>query len=170
MSPLRLLIYPDQRLRTIARPVIKINQDILRIAENMLTLMYTENGIGLAATQVNIHQQIIVIDISEKKDKPLVLINPVLLETEGEISIEEGCLSIPEQKAFIPRAKKVTISTLTITGNPCVIKANNLLAICIQHEMDHLLGKIFIDYLTPIKQKKIFNKLKKMTLLCTNQD
>ncbi|WWO97001.1 MAG: peptide deformylase [Candidatus Dasytiphilus stammeri] len=156
---MQLLIYPDQRLRTIANPVIKMTKNIVQICKNMLHLMYTNNGIGLAATQVNIHQQLIVIDISENKNKPLVLINPVFLSKEGSISIEEGCLSIPEHKAFIPRAQKITIRTLTITGHDCVIEATNLLAICIQHEMDHLQGKILIDYLSPINT----NQMKKLS-------
>ncbi|WWO98764.1 MAG: peptide deformylase [Candidatus Dasytiphilus stammeri] len=161
MTIMRVLTYPDERLRTIAMPVTKIDTNINSIINSMFETMYAKNGIGLAATQVNIHQQIIVIDLSEKQDEGLVLINPQLLEYSGLISIEEGCLSIPEERAFIQRAEEVKIMALDINGKHFTLKAHSLLAICIQHEMDHLKGKLFIDYLSSLKRNRILSKLKK---------
>ncbi|MNC64905.1 Peptide deformylase [compost metagenome] len=127
--------------------------------------MYAEEGIGLAATQVDIHQRIIVIDVSENRDQRLVLINPELLEKSDETGIEEGCLSIPEQRALVPRAEKVKIRALNREGQPFELEADDLLAICIQHEMDHLVGKLFVDYLSPLKRQRIRQKLEKMAKL-----
>ncbi len=127
--------------------------------------MYAEEGIGLAATQVDIHQRIIVIDVSESRDQRLVLINPELLEKSGETGIEEGCLSIPEQRALVPRAAQVKIRALDREGKPFELEADDLLAICIQHEMDHLMGKLFVDYLSPLKRQRIRQKLEKMAKL-----
>lgn len=131
----------------------------------MFETMYAEEGIGLAATQVDVHQQIIVIDISENRDQRLVLINPELLEKSGETGIEEGCLSIPEQRALVPRAEKVKIRALDRDGKPFELETDGLLAICIQHEMDHLIGKLFVDYLSPLKRQRIRQKLEKMAKL-----
>ncbi|QOI11200.1 peptide deformylase [Blochmannia endosymbiont of Colobopsis nipponica] len=147
MSLLQILYYPDKRLRKIAAPVININNNIKCIIHDMLETMYAKKGIGLAATQVNIHKQIIVVDISTKSKEPLILINPCLIEKKGGTSVLEGCLSIPEQYHFIPRAAIIKIHALNQNGTLLKIEANNLLAICIQHEMDHLIGKLFIDYL-----------------------
>ncbi|WP_312545490.1 peptide deformylase, partial [Pantoea eucalypti] len=124
--------------------------------------MYAEEGIGLAATQVDIHQRIIVIDVSESREERLVLINPELLEKSGETGIEEGCLSIPEQRAFVPRAERVKVRALDRDGNSFELEASELLAICIQHEIDHLEGKLFIDYLSPLKRQRIKTKLEKL--------
>ncbi|WWP00578.1 MAG: peptide deformylase [Candidatus Dasytiphilus stammeri] len=161
MTIMKLLTYPDNRLRKIAIPVQKVDKTITKIVDNMLETMYEKEGIGLAATQINLHQQIIVIDISTLRNEPLVLINPEFLEKKGSISIEEGCLSIPQQRAFIPRSKTVKIMALDLKNNPFTIEANNLMAVCIQHEMDHLVGKLFIDYLSPIKRHLIRQKLEK---------
>jgi peptide deformylase len=128
----------------------------------MFETMYAEEGIGLAATQVDIHQRIIVIDVSESREERLVLINPELLEKSGETGIEEGCLSIPEQRAFVPRAERVKVRALDREGKSFELEASELLAICIQHEIDHLEGKLFIDYLSPLKRQRIKNKLEKL--------
>lgn len=162
---MQILTYPDERLRIIAMPVHKIDTKINRIINDMFDTMYANNGIGLAATQINIHKQIIVIDLSKQQNEGLILINPKLLEQSGSISIEEGCLSIPEQIAFIPRAEKIKILAIDINGKSFIIEAYNLLSICIQHEMDHLRGKLFIDYLSPLKQNKILSKIKKRARL-----
>lgn len=146
MAVLHVLHYPDERLRTIAKPVEKVDAEIQKIVDDMFETMYLEEGIGLAATQVDIHQRIIVIDISETRDQKLVLINPELLDQEGDTGIEEGCLSIPEQRAFVPRAERVKVRALDYNGQPFELEADDLLAICIQHEMDHLVGKLFVDY------------------------
>ncbi len=165
MSVLQILHYPDERLRKIAAPVKEVNSEIQRIVDDMFETMYAEEGIGLAATQVDVHEQIIVIDVSESRDQRLVLINPELLEKSGETGIEEGCLSIPEQRALIPRAERVKIRALDQDGKPFELDANDLLAICIQHEMDHLIGKLFVDYLSPLKRQRIRQKLEKMAKL-----
>ncbi|MEQ4543383.1 MAG: peptide deformylase, partial [Pantoea agglomerans] len=132
------------------------------IVDDMFETMYAEEGIGLAATQVDIHQRIIVIDVSESREERLVLINPELLEKSGETGIEEGCLSIPEQRAFVPRAERVKVRALDREGKSFELEASELLAICIQHEIDHLEGKLFIDYLSPLKRQRIKNKLEKL--------
>jgi peptide deformylase len=165
MSVLRVLHFPDNRLRKIAAPVKEVNTDIQRIVDDMFETMYTEEGIGLAATQVNIHLRIIVIDISNNRDQSLVLINPELLEKSGETGIEEGCLSVPERRALVPRAANVKIHALDFDGKPFELEANALLAICIQHEMDHLVGKLFVDYLSPLKRQRIHQKLEKISKL-----
>ncbi|KGD79600.1 peptide deformylase [Tatumella morbirosei] len=162
MSVLQVLHFPDERLRTVAAPVKEVNKDIQRIVDDMFETMYAEEGIGLAATQVDIHQRIIVIDVSENREQQLVLINPELLEQSGETGIEEGCLSIPEQRALIPRSERVKIRALNRDGEPYELETDGLLAICIQHEMDHLMGKLFVDYLSPLKRQRIRQKLEKL--------
>ncbi|WP_377217143.1 peptide deformylase [Proteus mirabilis] len=162
MAVLHVLHYPDERLRTIAKPVEKVDAEIQKIVDDMFETMYLEEGIGLAATQVDIHQRIIVIDISETRDQKLVLINPELLDQEGDNGIEEGCLSIPEQRAFVPRAERVKVRALDYNGQPFELEADDLLAICIQHEMDHLVGKLFVDYLSPLKRQRIRQKVEKL--------
>lgn len=162
MSILKILHYPDKRLRIIAKNVKKIDKNIFSTIENMIETMYFSKGIGLAATQVNLHIKIIVIDISDKKNTPLILINPLIIKKTGSISAEEGCLSIPNQRAYIKRYQKIKISALNEYGNYFQLSAENLLSICIQHEMDHLIGKLFIDYLSLMKQKRINKKIKKI--------
>ena len=157
MAVLQVLHIPDERLRKVAKPVEEVNAEIQRIVDDMFETMYAEEGIGLAATQVDIHQRIIVIDVSENRDERLVLI--------GETGIEEGCLSIPEQRALVPRAEKVKIRALNRYGKPFELEADGLLAICIQHEMDHLVGKLFMDYLSPLKQQRIRQKVEKLDRL-----
>ncbi|UCQ28007.1 peptide deformylase [Edwardsiella tarda] len=162
MAVLQVLHFPDERLRTIAKPVNEVTPEVQRIVDDMFETMYAEEGIGLAATQVDIHQRIIVIDISENRDQRLVLINPELLQKGGETGIEEGCLSVPEQRALVPRAETITVRALDRDGKPFELETDGLLAICIQHEMDHLMGKLFIDYLSPLKRQRIRQKLEKL--------
>lgn len=161
MAILPILHYPDDRLRKIAKPVTAITPEIKQIAKDMLDTMYNDKGIGLAATQVDIHQRIIVIDVSENKDDYYVIINPEIISKSGETAIEEGCLSIPDCSGFIPRAENITIRALNLEGEPYEINADGLLAICIQHEMDHLEGKLFVDYLSPLKRDRIKTKMGK---------
>ncbi|MGL9760451.1 MAG: peptide deformylase [Symbiopectobacterium sp.] len=165
MSVLQVLYFPNERLRIIAKPVAEVNAEIQCIIDDMFHTMYEEEGIGLAASQVDVHQRIIVIDVSKERDQRLVLINPELLEKDGDTGIEEGCLSIPETRALVPRAGRVNVKALDREGNPFELEANGLLAICIQHEMDHLVGKLFIDYLSPLKRQRIRQKLEKLARL-----
>ncbi|AFP85288.1 peptide deformylase [secondary endosymbiont of Ctenarytaina eucalypti] len=162
MSLLQVLRYPDERLRKVAAFVPNVNDTVRSIVDNMFGAMYAKDGIGLAATQVDIHQRIIVIDLSENRDRRLVLINPELLEKSGETGIEEGCLSIPAYRSFVPRAKKIKVRALDRNGNNFELEAEDLLAICIQHEMDHLMGRLFVDYLSPLKRQRIREKIKKL--------
>jgi peptide deformylase len=165
MSVLQILHFPDDRLRIVAKPVKEVNAEIQQIVDDMFETMYAEEGIGLAATQVNIHQRIIVIDVTDDKSQQLVLINPELLEQSGETGIEEGCLSIPDQRGLVPRAANVKIRALDRNGESYELEADELLAICIQHEMDHLIGKLFVDYLSPLKRQRIRQKMEKLAKL-----
>ncbi|SBT82073.1 Peptide deformylase [secondary endosymbiont of Trabutina mannipara] len=149
MALLQVLHYPDERLRKIAKPVAEINDTIQRIVDDMFETMYAEDGIGLAATQVDIHQRIIVIDVSENRDQRLVLINPEILKKSGKIGLDEGCLSIPGFRGFVSRAETIKVLALDRTGKFFKFEADAILAICIQHEIDHLVGRLFIDYLSP---------------------
>ena len=155
-------VSPDERLRTVAAPVETITPELQQIVDDMFETMYAEEGIGLAATQVDIHQRIIVIDVSEDREDQLVLINPEILEQSGSTGIEEGCLSVPGSRALVPRAEWVKVRALDRHGKPFELEADDLLAICIQHEMDHLVGKLFVDYLSPLKRQRIRQKLEKM--------
>jgi peptide deformylase len=161
MALLSILRYPDTRLRKKAQPVEQVDDSIRQIVDNMFETMYDAPGVGLAGTQVNIHQQIVVIDVSEEKDEPLCLINAEILETEGTEESEEGCLSVPDYYAAVTRAEKVKIKALDKQGKPFELEADGLLAICIQHELDHLQGKVFVDYLSPLKQSRVRKKLEK---------
>ena len=165
MAVLEVLRYPDERLRTIAATVGPIDATINTIIDDMFETMYAEEGIGLAATQVNIHQRIIVIDTSEDRTGRLVLINPEMLEQRGSTGIEEGCLSVPECRALVPRAEWVKIRAMDPQGEQFELETDGLLAICIQHEMDHLVGKLFVDYLSPLKRQRIRQKMLKMDKL-----
>ena len=162
MAILDVLRFPDERLRTVAAPVETITPELQQIVDDMFETMYAEEGIGLAATQVDIHQRIIVIDVSEDREDQLVLINPEILEQSGSTGIEEGCLSVPGSRALVPRAEWVKVRALDRHGKPFELEADDLLAICIQHEMDHLMGKLFVDYLSPLKRQRIRQKLEKM--------
>ena len=161
MTVLNVLHYPDERLRTIAKPVPAVTPEIKQLVKDMLETMYDENGIGLAATQVNVHLRVVVIDLSEERNDPLVFINPEIIAHDGETSYEEGCLSVPQNYASVSRAENVTIKAQDIEGNWFELKADGLLAICLQHELDHLIGKLFIDYLSPLKRERIRKKLEK---------
>lgn len=163
MAMLPVLRFPDERLRKVAKPVETITPEIQKIVDDMIETMYAEEGIGLAATQVDVHQRIIVIDVSENRDNPYVIINPEVISKAGETGIEEGCLSVPDCRGFVPRAEKIKIKALDRHGNPYQIDADELFAICIQHEMDHLKGKLFVDYLSPLKRQRIEQKMKKLT-------
>ena len=162
MSVLKILQYPDQRLRLIAKPIKKINQEIYNIANNMIDTMLQEEGIGLAATQVNIQLQIIVIQKTNQKRNNLILINPKIVEKKGNISIEEGCLSIPEYRALVPRFDYIKIQATNLNGNRIEMEAKSILSICIQHEIDHLNGKLFIDYLSELKRERLLKKINKI--------
>ena len=161
MAILEVLRFPDERLRTIARNVVSFDSTVQQIIDDMFETMYAEEGIGLAATQVNIHQRIIVIDTSEDRTGQLVLINPEMLEQRGSTGIEEGCLSVPECRALVPRAEWVKIRAMNPQGEQFELETDGLLAICIQHEMDHLVGKLFVDYLSPLKREMVRKKLLK---------
>ena len=161
MTILDILVYPDPRLRTIAKPVKTVTNDTRKLISDMLETMYSANGIGLAATQINIHQQVIVIDISESRDQPLILINPTITAKKGEKTHDEGCLSIPEYYAPVKRAENIKLTSLDQQGEIFELEADGLLAICIQHEMDHLAGKVFVDYLSRLKQDRVRKKILK---------
>lgn len=163
MAILEVLRFPDERLRTVAKPVTQFNGAVHQIIDDMFETMYAEEGIGLAATQVNIHQRIIVIDISENRDQPQVFINPEILFKEGNTGIEEGCLSVPDYRALVPRAEHVRIRAQDKDGQSFELAADELMAICLQHEIDHLQGKLFIDYLSPLKRQRLRQKLAKLS-------
>ncbi len=162
MSLLNILHYPDPRLRNHARPVENVDNDVRKIIDDMLETMYAAPGIGLAATQLNIAKQIIVIDISEDKNQPVCLINPEIMESSGTEKMEEGCLSVPDIFEEVERAEKIKVRALNRGGDSFELETNGLLAVCIQHEMDHLDGKLFVDYLSSLKQKRIRKKLEKV--------
>ncbi len=161
MAILEVLRFPDERLRTKATEVTQIDDSIREIVANMIDTMYDENGIGLAATQVNIHQRIVVIDVSEDRDGLIVLINPEIIKKDGSTVSEEGCLSVPNSYAKVDRAETVTVRAHNEKGEEFELDADGLLAICIQHELDHLQGTLFIDYLSPLKRQRIRKKLEK---------
>jgi len=161
MALLSILRYPDTRLRKKAKPVERVDSTIQQIVDDMFETMYDAPGIGLAATQVNVHQQIVVIDVSEEKNEPLCLINAEILELEGTEESEEGCLSVPDYYATVKRAEKVKVKALNREGEAFEVETDGMLAICIQHELDHLQGKVFVDYLSPLKQSRVRKKLEK---------
>lgn len=154
-----ILHHPDERLHIIAQPVVQIDDTIRTLVDDMAETMYDARGIGLAATQINVHQRVIVIDISESRDQLQVFINPVIVGQEGQTVYEEGCLSIPGIYDKVTRAEKVTVETLGLDGQKRTVHADGLLAICIQHEIDHLDGKLFVEYLSRLKQDRIRKKL-----------
>ena len=162
MAILDIINYPDARLYTVAKPVAQVDAKIQRLIEDMAETMYEAPGIGLAATQVNEHLQIIVIDISENKNKLQVFINPQVKTKAGTQEYEEGCLSVPGVYENVTRAETVVIEALDKNGKPFTLEANGLMAVCIQHEMDHLLGKVFVQYLSSLKQNRIKTKMQKM--------
>jgi len=161
MALLSILRYPDERLHTLAKPVESVNGEIHRLVEDMAQTMYAAPGVGLAATQVDVHKQVIVIDISDTRDQLLVLINPIILETRGESDFEEGCLSVPGIFEKIERAEWIKVRALDRLGQSFELDASGLLSVCIQHEMDHLQGKVFVEYLSRLKQTRILARLRK---------
>ena len=161
MTKLVILEYPDPRLRKKAAPVTVVDDALRQFIDNLLETMYAANGVGLAATQVDVHKRVIAMDVSESRDRPLVLINPQLLSKEGEGPGEEGCLSLPGIYDKLSRATKIRVSALGRDGQPFEMDAEGLLGVCIQHEMDHLEGKLFVDYLSELKRTLIRRRLEK---------
>jgi len=164
MAVLKILIFPDQRLRTVAEEVLVIDDEIKKLVSNLLETMYEGNGIGLSATQVNIHKRILVVDISHEKDSPLILINPKIEVLNKEEKIYgEGCLSVPGFFEEVSRPSEINITALNLEGERFTIMATDLLAVAVQHEMDHLDGKIFLDFLSNLKRQTIKRKLLKIS-------
>ena len=161
MAILKILQYPDERLHKVARKVERVGEDTRRLAQDMAETMYAAPGVGLAATQVDVHEQIIVLDVSETHDQLKVFINPEIIASSGEEECEEGCLSVPGIYEKVRRAEKVTVRALNEKGEPIMLEADGFLAVCIQHEVDHLRGKVFVEHLSQLKQIRIRAKLKK---------
>ena len=162
MAILDILEFPDPRLRTTAKPVAEVDDSIRSLIDDMFETMYAAPGIGLAATQVNVHKRLMVIDVSEEKNRPLVFINPEIIVLEGpDHEYDEGCLSVPGFYETVTRPENITVKALDRDGNAFEMQPDGLLAVCIQHELDHLNGKLFVDYLTPLKRKRIRSKLEK---------
>jgi len=161
MARLEILEFPDPRLRTVAKPVEAFDSDLDHLIEDMFETMYIAQGIGLAASQVNVHQQVLVMDVSETRDQPHVYINPGITQSEGSETCEEGCLSVPGIYAEVSRAEKIRVSARDRNGNPIEEDLDGMHAVCLQHEMDHLQGKLFVDYLSPLKQRMVRKKLAK---------
>ena len=153
MALLPILRYPDPRLHTVARPVAEVNDRIRQLADDMIQTMYAAEGVGLAATQVDVHERVIVMDTSEEHDRPVVLINPEIVQRSDDMALnEEGCLSVPQTYDRIERHARVTVRALNREGEPFELAAEGLAAVCVQHEMDHLVGRVFVEYLSPNKQ------------------
>jgi len=161
MALLNILHFPDERLRTIAQPVDVVDDSVRQLIDDMFETMYAAPGIGLAATQVDVHQRIITIDISEEKNSPLCLINPEIFAREGSQTYDEGCLSVPGFYETVERSNQIKVRALDRDGKPFELDTDGLLAVCIQHEMDHLQGKLFVDYLSEMKRSRIKKKLLK---------
>lgn len=161
MALLHILRYPDERLHTVASQVPQVDDKIRQLIKDMAETMYAAPGVGLAATQVDVHKRVIVIDVSETRDQLKAFINPELVATNGESDFEEGCLSVPGIFEKVRRAERITVRALDTEGKPFTLQADGLLAVCIQHEMDHLEGKVFVEYLSRLKQQRILKKLKK---------
>ncbi|WP_445372785.1 peptide deformylase [Methylomonas sp. HW2-6] len=162
MSILTILEFPDKRLRTVASEVEQVDDSIRKLVDDMIETMYSAKGVGLAATQVNVHKRVIVMDVSENKDNPICLINPQIVERDGVEESEEGCLSVPGFFEKVSRAEQIKVKALDRNGDSFELEARDLLAVCIQHEMDHLEGKLFVDYLSAFKRNRIKSKLDKI--------
>ncbi|MBG3014181.1 peptide deformylase [Proteus faecis] len=170
MAVLPLLRFPDERLRRVAVPVEKVDDEIRTLIDNMIETMYAERGIGLAAPQVNVSKRIVVIDVSENRAQPIALINPEIISTEGEVmDMMDGCLSIPDSFAPTQRYRFLKVKALDRNGDVIELEASDLFAGCIQHELDHLDGKLFIDHLSPLKRQRIEKKQKKLSKLIDSQ-
>lgn len=165
MALLAILQYPDSRLYTVASPVITVDDEIRRLIRDMAETMYAAPGVGLAATQVDDHRRVIVIDISETRDHLQVFVNPEIVTSSGTATCEEGCLSVPGIFDKVARAERISVRAFDAQGKTFALEAEGLLAVCIQHEMDHLEGKVFVDYLSRLKQRRILAKLKKQKRL-----
>lgn len=165
MARLPIIEFPDPRLRTKAKPVESVDKPIRRLIDDMFETMYAAPGIGLAATQVDVHLRLLVLDISEDKAQPMVFVNPEILSSEGSQVYQEGCLSVPGIYADVTRASTITVNALDRDGKAFQLTADGLLAVCIQHEMDHLAGKVFVDYLSPLKRELVKKKLAKQKRL-----
>lgn len=161
MARLPILEYPDPRLRIRAEPVTEVDTAIRTLVADMLETMYAAPGIGLAATQVNVHKRLLVVDVSPEGNQPYCLINPEILAADGETTAEEGCLSVPDYYDYVDRAARVKVRALDAAGTPFELEAEGLLAVCIQHEMDHLDGKLFVDYLSELKRERLKRKATK---------
>lgn len=169
MPALDVLTFPDERLRIVAKPVAKVDKGIQALVKDMFETMKEEKGIGLAATQVNVHKRVVVIDISEDQNESYVFINPEIIEKTGSTVSEEGCLSVPDNYAKVDRAEYVKVKALNENGQSFELEAHGLLAICIQHELDHLQGRLFVDYLSPLKRDRIKKKLEKEARLAAKE-
>lgn len=161
MALLNILRYPDARLHKTAAPVTVFDEALKRLVQDMAQTMYTAPGVGLAASQVDVHKQVIVVDVSERQDSLVVLVNPEIVEASGVSDIEEGCLSVPGVYDIVERAERVKVRAYDQNGNPFTLEAQGLLAVCIQHEMDHLKGKVFVEHLSQLKQQRVRAKLAK---------
>jgi peptide deformylase len=162
MAKLTILRYPDPRLHTVAQPVAAVDERVRRLVDDMLETMYANDGVGLAATQVDVHERVIVMDTSETRDRPLVLINPEIVDRSDDFVVgEEGCLSVPTVYDRVQRHARVTVRALGRDGESFELDAEGLTAVCVQHEMDHLMGKVFVEYLSPLKRDRIRSKLLK---------
>jgi len=161
MALLPILEYPDPRLKKVATPVTAFTPDLVRLVRDMAETMYTAPGVGLAATQVDVHKRVIVIDVSQAKDDLLVLVNPEIIAASGEVECEEGCLSVPGYYDRVYRAAQVTVRARNEKGEPFERTADEMLAVCVQHEMDHLVGRMFVDYLSPLKRARLKSKQRK---------
>jgi peptide deformylase len=162
LSILTILEFPDERLRKKAAVVQTVDDKLKKLVDDMLETMYEAHGVGLAATQVDVHRRVVVIDVSEQKDTPVCLINPEILEKGGVEESEEGCLSVPGFFEKVKRAEHIKVKALNREGQPFEFEARDLLAVCVQHEMDHLNGKLFVDYISPLKRQRIKKKLQKI--------
>lgn len=161
MALLNILRYPDARLHKVAAPVTVFDESLKELVRDMAETMYAAPGIGLAASQVDVHKQVIVLDVSERHDSLVVLVNPEIVEASGVSDIEEGCLSVPSVYDIVERAERVKVRAFDQNGNPLTLEAQGLLAVCIQHELDHLKGKVFVEYLSQLKQQRVRAKLAK---------
>ena len=169
MSNLNILEFPDSRLTTVASDVEIFDESLKKLVQDMIETMYSAHGIGLAATQVNVHKRLLVLDVSENQDQPRVYINPQILTSEGEQDHEEGCLSVPGIYASVKRAENITIRAKDTDGNTFEEQAEGLHAVCIQHEMDHLIGRLFVDYLSPLKRNMVRKKLEKQRKVASKE-
>jgi peptide deformylase len=169
MARLPIIEFPDPRLRTVAKPVAAVDGRIRSLIADMFQTMYDAPGIGLAATQVDVHERLLVLDVSEDRSAPMVFINPVITASEGSQVYQEGCLSVPGIFADVTRADRITVEALDREGKAFTLEADGLLAVCIQHEMDHLAGKVFVDYLSPLKRELVRKKLAKQRRLAADE-